>query len=73
LERRLRELAAAVGEDPSSYVEHLIQAELAADEDRTAAAKLSPSQRIAELETWAGMNPTRSYEADDSREAIYED
>jgi len=76
-ERELRERAAAAGQDPSAFVEQLVEAELAADpgwasKGAAPEPRLSADLRIAELDAWASMNPALPYEADDSREAIYE-
>ncbi len=71
-ERRLRERAAAVGQDPAAFVEQLVAAELAEDDGTAPKLKLSTKQRLAELDAWASMNPALPYEADDSRAGIYE-
>ncbi len=72
IEDRLRERAKASGQDPAGFVEHLVEAELASNEAASTAPSVSSKERIDQLNAWAAMNPVLPYEADDSREAIYE-
>ena len=65
-EARLRERAAAVGKDPATFVLDVVQEELATE------PVASNAQRITALRAWAARHAPLSYEADDSRESIYE-
>ncbi len=72
IETTLRERARASGQDPAGFVEYWVEAELAADEGASSVPRPSSKDRIDQLNAWAAMNPVLPYEADDSREAIYE-
>ncbi len=65
-EARLRERATAAGTDLATFVLRVVEQELAADEPA------SNAQRIAALRDWAASHEPLGYEADDSRESIYE-
>ncbi len=73
-EARLRERAASLGKAPEAFVLDVVQEELATSET-PGEREHSPSQserRIAKLHAWAKRQPHLPYEADDSRESIYE-
>jgi hypothetical protein len=65
-EAKLRERAAAHGQDLATYVLHVVEEELAQE------TALRPDERIAALREWAKSHRPLPYGADDSRESIYE-
>lgn len=74
IEQRLRERAAAAGQDVDTFVREAVEEKLGA----TSAVAASPQQRRAAFEAWmrevagrAAIYPP-GYVADDSRESIYE-
>ncbi len=74
-EAKLRERAAAAGKDPTSFALEALQEKLAVlDDDKVINGQneLPKDQWIARLRQWAASHRRLSYEADDSRESIYE-
>ena len=72
-EAKLREQARAAGKDITSFVVEILEDKLSfADASAEVNGNLSAKQRIAELRAWAASHRPLSYEADDSRESIYE-
>lgn len=75
MEAKLRERAAALGKDPASFVQDVVEYELGiidASDSAGPKSRFTKEQRIAELEAWAASHAPLPYEVDDSRESIYE-
>ena len=77
-EAKLRERAAAAGQEIEAFVEEAVAEKLAAPDARE--QNLSPSERAARFAEWARSigdvvkkNVPPGHVADDSRESIYED
>ncbi|HEY3241823.1 MAG TPA: hypothetical protein VGM03_00605 [Phycisphaerae bacterium] len=72
-EAELRHRASVFGKDLISFIREAIEEKLAeAPSEGELRARLSPQQRIAELEAWAASHPRLRYVVDDSRESIYD-
>jgi hypothetical protein len=73
LEAMLREQAAAVGRDVADLAREALEEKFIPRKHAGAQpAELSLERRRAELRAWAASHRTLGYEADDSRESIYE-
>ncbi|HOB75734.1 MAG TPA: hypothetical protein PKG54_14545 [Phycisphaerae bacterium] len=73
LEAKLRERAAAVGKDVADIVREVLEEKFIARKDANfRLPDPSIERRRAELRAWAASHRTLDYEADDSRESIYE-
>lgn len=74
-EVRLREQAQAAGKDISRFIYEALQEKLAVNGIgplQNGAADVDVEQRIAELRAWAASHSPLPFEADDSRDGIYE-
>lgn len=70
-EAKLRQQAQAQGKDVTTFVLQAVEEKLALAE-ASLTTNGTPQQRIAELRAWAASHSPLPYEADDSRESIYE-
>lgn len=72
-EAKLKELATAEGKDLASLVLEAVEDKLAvADDIARPRQNLSADQWVARLRKWAASHRSLPFEADDSRESIYE-
>ena len=74
-ESKLREQADAAGKDIASFVKEALEEKLALlrdSESDNGHADLPANQWIARLRLWVSSHRPLPYEADDSRESIYE-
>ena len=75
VEAKLREQAQAAGKDIASFVREALEEKLALLRDSQSDnghGDLPAEQWIARLRHWAASHRALPYEADDSRESIYE-
>ena len=73
LEARLREQAAVAGKDLAEVAREALEEKFVSRRNGGAeSAAGSVEQRRAELRAWAASHAPLDYEADDSRESIYE-
>jgi hypothetical protein len=76
MENRLREKAAAAGQDPATFVMQLVRNELAIDEpmpEPDADTSERMDSWVAEFRAWVESHPLIDHAVDDSRESIYAD
>ncbi|HSI32068.1 MAG: hypothetical protein ACAI43_21995 [Phycisphaerae bacterium] len=72
VEARVRELAAAAGQDIEAFVREVVQDRVAASPTPLPQVLATPAQRAAAFEAWVASHAHRSGVVDDSRESIYE-
>lgn len=70
-EAKLRERAAAAGQDVESFVVRAIEEELLSEPDTLAI--LPPDEWLVAFDDWVKSQTSRNANVDDSRESIYPD
>ena len=73
LEARLRERAAASGQDPAAFVLEAVRQKLAASsgDGQGSPSELSLDEWLGRFDAWVRSHPPLGFEVDDSREGIY--
>ena len=72
LASKLQEQAQAAGMDVTEFVREILEERLAAEAPMGQAVPRATKQRLSEFRKWIASHKPLPYEADDSRESIYE-